>query len=103
MMSFFLFLCFASIALQLNFILNPPIATIILIPKSQTFSLNATAQLGRLLPPTTLSQEKTVPTTGKGHQDARAAQGTITFYNGQLSQQFVPSGTMLTTSNHLQV
>src|SRR5258708_36853159 len=82
MMSLLLFLCLASIALQLHFILNPPIATIILIPKSQTLSLNATAQLGRLLPPTTLSQEKTVPTTGHGHQDARAATGTVTFYNG---------------------
>ena len=36
MISLFLFLCLSSIALQLHFILNPPIATIILIPKSQT-------------------------------------------------------------------
>jgi hypothetical protein len=103
MMSLLVFLCLTSIALQLHFILNPPIATIILIPQSQTIALNATVQLGRILPPTTLSQEKIVPTTGHGHQDARAAQGTITFYNGQLSQQFVPAGTVLTASSGVQV
>ena len=101
--SFFLFLCLASLALQVNLILNPPIATIILIPKSQTIALNATAQLGRLLPPTTLSQEKTIPTTGKGHQDARAATGTITFYNGQFTQVTIPAGTTLAGSDGVQV
>src|SRR5260221_948700 len=85
MMSLLVFLCLTSIALQLHFMLNPPIATIILIPKSQTISLTVTAQLGRVIPPTTLSQCKTVPTTGHGHQDARAATGTVTFYNGSES------------------
>src|SRR5260221_1510136 len=54
MMSLLLFLCLSSIAFQLNLILNPPIATIILIPKSQTISLTATVHLGLLLRPTTL-------------------------------------------------
>src|SRR5260221_2629974 len=103
MMSLLLLLCFASIALQLHFILNPPIATIILIPKSQTLSLNATAQLGRLLPPTTLSQEKTVPTTGHGHQDARAATGTVTFYNGSNTPQTINAGTVFTGNDGIQV
>src|SRR5260370_129432 len=78
MMSLLVFLCLPSVALKLHFILTPPIATIILIPKSQTISLNVTVRLGRVIPPTTLSQEKTVPTTGHGHQDARAATGTVT-------------------------
>ncbi len=103
MMSLLLFLCLASIALQLHFILNPLIATIILIPKSQTLSLNATAQLGRLLPPTTLSQEKTVPTTGHGHQDARAATGTVTFYNGSNTPQTINAGTVFTGNDGIQV
>ena len=103
MMSLLLFLCFASIALQLHFILNPPIATIILIPKSQTLSLTATVQLGRLLPPTTLSQEKTVPTTGHGHQDAKAATGTITFYNGSNTPQTINAGTVFTGNDGIQV
>jgi len=103
MISLFLFLCLSSIAMQLHFILNPPIATIILIPKSQTISLNATVQLGQVIPPTTLSQEKTVPTTGKGHQDAKAATGSVTFYNGQFTQVTVPAGTPLAGSDSVQV
>jgi hypothetical protein len=103
MMSLLVFLCLASIALQLHFILNPPIATIILLPKSQTLSLHATAQLGRLLPPTTLSQEKTVPTTGHGHQDARAATGTVTFYNGSNTSQTINAGTVFAGNDGIQV
>jgi hypothetical protein len=103
MMSLLLFLCLASIAMQVNLILNPPIATIILIPKSQTISLNATLQLGRVIPPTTLSQEKTVPTTGRGHQDARAATGTVTFYNGSNTEQTVTAGTVFTGNDGIQV
>ncbi len=103
MMSLLLFLCLASIAFQVNLILNPPIATIILIPKSQTMSLTATVQLGRILPPTTLTQEKTVPTTGKGHQDAKAATGTVTFYNGSNTPQTVPAGTVFTGNDGIQV
>src|SRR5260370_2219913 len=103
MISLFLFLCLSSIAMQLHFILNPPIATIILIPKSQTISLNATVQLGRVIPPTTLRQEKTVPTTGKGHQDAKAATGSVTLYNGQFTQVTIPAGTTLTASDTVQL
>src|SRR5258708_625769 len=100
---FSLFLCFASIVLNLHSMLTPPIATIILIPKSQTLSLNATVQLGRLLPPTTLSQEKTVPTTGHGHQDAKAATGTVTFYNGSNTPQTSNAGTVFTGNDGIQV
>jgi len=103
MMSLLVFLCLTSIALQLHFILNPPIATIILIPKSQTISLNVTVRLGRVIPPTTLSQEKTVPTTGHGHQDARAATGTVTFYNGSNTPQTVTAGTVFTGNDGIQV
>ncbi len=103
MISLLLFLCLTSIALQVNLILNPAIATIILIPKSQTISLNATVQLGRVLPPTTLSQEKTVLTTGKGHQDAKAATGSITFYNGQFNEVTIPAGTILTGNSGEQI
>ncbi len=103
MMSLLLFLCLASIAFQLHLILNPPIATIILIPKSQTISLTATVQLGRVIPPTTLSQEKTVPTTGHGHQDAKAATGTVTVYNGSNTPQTVTAGTVFTGNDGIQV
>src|SRR5438034_963382 len=73
--SCYLFLIFSCIAFQAYEILNPPIATVTIIPKSQTVSLTGTVQLGRLLNPITLSQSQTVPTTGKGHQEARSATG----------------------------
>src|SRR5258708_38853972 len=86
-----------------NCSISPPIATIILIPKSQAIALNATVQLGRVLPPTTLSQEKTVATTGRGHQDARAATGTVTFYNGSNTEQTINAGTVFTGNDGIQV
>jgi hypothetical protein len=51
----------------------PPTVTVTIMPTSQTLSLTGTFQLGRLLQPITISQSQTVPTTGKGHQDARSA------------------------------
>lgn len=58
---------------------------------------------GRLLPPLTVIQTKTAPATGKGHQDAAAALGTITFYNGLFTSQTVAAGTTLTGSDGVQV
>ncbi|HYT42690.1 MAG TPA: baseplate J/gp47 family protein, partial [Methylomirabilota bacterium] len=101
--SFYLFLIFSCIAFQFYMILNPPIATVTIIPKMKTVSLAGTLQLGRLLSPLTISQSQTVPTTGKGHQDARAATGTVTFYNGQLNSIFIPAGLILTGSDGVQI
>jgi hypothetical protein len=100
---FYLFLIFSCIAFQAYEILNPPIATVTIIPKSQTVTLSGTLQLGRVLQPLTISQSQTVPTTGKGHQDARSATGFITFYNGQLNSVSVLTGTILTASTGAQV
>ncbi len=58
---------------------------------------------GRALAAITMNQVRTVPTTGKGHQDARAAQGDITFYNAATSPQIVAAGTLLTGANGIQV
>jgi hypothetical protein len=58
------------IAVQLYFIVNPFIVTITLLAKSQQISLQGTLQQGRVISPLTLSQSQTVPTTGRGHQDA---------------------------------
>jgi VCBS repeat-containing protein len=101
--SLFLILIFSTIAFQMYCLFNPPIATITIFPTSQTMTLNATLQLGRLLQPITISQSQTVPTTGKGHQDARAATGYITFYNGLSLQQTVIAGTVLTGKDGLQI
>jgi len=57
----------------------------------------------RLLPSLTLIQTKTAIATGKGHQDAKAAMGTITFYNGLFASQTIAAGTTLTGSDSVQV
>ena len=100
---FYLFLIFSTLAFQVYCIFNPPLATVTIIPKSQTATLNGTLQLGRLLNPITISQSQTTPTTGKGHQDARAATGTVTFYNGLFTQQFVASGTVYTGNDGVEI
>jgi predicted RNA binding protein with dsRBD fold (UPF0201 family) len=43
-----------------------------------------------------MSQQKTVPTTGTTHQDAKAAHGLITFYNSATFPQTILAGTTLT-------
>jgi VCBS repeat-containing protein len=100
---FSLFLIVTTLAFQLYCIANPPIATITIMPKSQTVTLSGTLQLGRVLPPLTLSQSQTAPTTGKGHQDAKQAQGAITFYNGLFTSQTISQGTILTGTSGIQV
>ena len=99
----YLLLIVSTIAFQLYLLLNPPIATVTLIPQSQTVTLHATLRIGRLLNTITISQSQTTPTTGKGHQDARSATGYITIYNGQLNSITLPSGTILTASNGIQI
>jgi len=58
---------------------------------------------GRRLSSLTLSQQETVPSTGVGHQPARAAMGRITFYNASPATQTILAGTLLTTSAGVQV
>lgn len=93
----------ASIILQVYLLQNPPIATVTIIPKSQSVTLTGTLQLGRLLQPLAISQSQTVPTTGHGHQDARSATGYITFYNGELNTVTIAAGTLLTSSQGVQI
>jgi hypothetical protein len=101
--SCYLFLILSCIAFQVYLIFNPPIATITIIPKSQQVTLNGTLQLGRLLQPITISQTSTTATTGRGHQDAKAATGYITFYNGQFQSVIVAAGTILTGADGVQI
>src|SRR6266487_4073523 len=93
----------SSIMLQVYLLQNPAIATVTIIPKSQQVSLNGSLQLGRVLQPITISQSATTHTTGRGHQDARNATGTVTFYNGQLNSIFIPAGFILTGSDGVQI
>ena len=56
-----------------------------------------------MLTPITLSQTATAPATGKGHQDARSATGTLTFYNGSFAAQTVYADTVFTGADGVQV
>jgi hypothetical protein len=91
-----------------------PIPTITLIPVVRDLSTTAAMMAmsgtptgahipARLLPSLTLIQTTTAMATGKGHQDAEAAMGTITFYNGLFTSQMIAAGTTLTGSDGVQV
>ncbi|MBV9690081.1 MAG: baseplate J/gp47 family protein [Ktedonobacteraceae bacterium] len=97
-------------------LLVPPTATITLVPVSTPISstllvtvVTGTPTLahhevqGRLLSSLVMSQASTVPTTGTGTQQARAAQGIITFYNAALTEQVIPAGTLLTGTDGVEV
>ncbi len=99
----YLFCILATLVFQVCCLFNPPIAIITIIPTSQQVTLSGTLQLGRPLPPITISQAQTVPTTGTGHQDARSATGYLTFYNGQFQPVTIAAGTVLTGASGIQV
>ncbi|HYU71572.1 MAG TPA: hypothetical protein VEL31_02735 [Ktedonobacteraceae bacterium] len=85
-----------------------PTATVTIVPISKQITTNSVITIvagqtptaeqiaGRALPAVTMSQQQTVPTTGKVHQDARAAHGFLTFYNAATYSQVIPAGTMVT-------
>jgi hypothetical protein len=80
-----------------------PTATITITPNVRTITLQSTTTLGELLSPITLTESQTVPTTGHGHQDARQATGTLTFYNGLSMVQTVAAGTIITGQDGIRV
>lgn len=105
----------ASIVFLLVLTLLAPTPTITLIPSARDLGTTTTIMVvsgtptgggrmqGRLLPLLTLTQTGTVPATGKGHQDAQYAMGTITFYNGLFVSQAVAAGTRLAGRGGVQV
>ncbi len=107
-------LLLTGIAFQMLLLFLTPTPSITLVPVVRNLSTTATLMAvsgiptgahipGRLLPPLTLTQTTTAPATGKGHQDAEAAMGTITFYNGLFTSQTIAAGTTLTGSDGVQV
>ena len=101
---FTIFCCFVFLAGSLLLPVLTPSATITLIPVEKHVSLTTTIQVqGRMLPALTLSQSITVSATGKRHQNAARAHGTITFYNGLLSRQTIALGTILTGADGIQI
>jgi hypothetical protein len=81
MVGLYLLLILSTLAFQIYFIVNPPIATLTIIPQSRQVTLSGTVQLGRLINPITISQSATTATTGHGHQAAsqrtRSAQAAL--------------------------
>src|SRR2546425_12293924 len=71
-------------------------ATITIRPKQAVVTTHLTFSnvQSRIFSPITLTQTKTVPATGKGHQDATAATGTITLYNAATQEQTIDAGTL---------
>ncbi len=94
-----------------------PSATITIVTSSQQITMTSRVHVvtsgtadpakqqiaGRLFPAVTMSQAKTIPTTGTVHQDARAAHGRITFYNAATYPQTVPTGELLTGADGVQL
>jgi Baseplate J-like protein len=101
---FTILLCLEFIAASILFPLLTPSATVTIIPVERTITLTAAIQVqGRQLLPLTLMQSLSAPATGKRHQDAARAHGTITFYNGLLSSQTIPAGTIFTGKDGVQI
>jgi hypothetical protein len=77
------------------------------IAKTFTFTLSQHPGKGQLplyaLPPVSITQQTTVTATGSVHQDATAATGFITFYNGAFSAQTVPAGATLTGKSGIAI
>jgi hypothetical protein len=96
-------------------LLTPPEATITIVPINKQITTTSTLTVitgqatnaeqiaGRALSAVTMSQQQTVPTTGKAHQDGRAAHGFITFYNAATYSQVIPAGTMVTGADGVQI
>ena len=101
---FAIVLCLLYLAVSVLLPLLTPSATVTIIPVERTITTTTAIHVhGRLLPAFTLSQSQTAPATGKRHQNATQAHGTITFYNGQLSEVTITAGTVLTGSDGTQV
>lgn len=88
-----------------------PTANVTVSPQTQALTTTATFPIGagpgevqgRVLPALTISQSQTVQATGRGHQDARAASGTLIFFNGAFSPQTINAGTVYTGRSGVQV
>jgi hypothetical protein len=114
-----LVLCFFLTVVVSGIVLVPVLtasATVTIIAASTEISSTTTVTLimgnphsgagqvaGRVLSTFTLRQEQVVSTTGTGHQQARAAHGTITLYNALPEVQTVPAGTLLVGANGVQI
>src|SRR5260370_19127393 len=106
----FLLILFVFVGLYSLTALLAPTVPITITPVVKTLSTSATVSIGaradiewRIFPPLTLSQEQTVPATGKGHQDARDRTGTLIYFNGLFAPHTADMGTIFTRAGRTQV
>ncbi|MGZ3627655.1 MAG: baseplate J/gp47 family protein [Ktedonobacteraceae bacterium] len=99
----YLFLVLACTAFQCYCILNPTEATVTIIPAAKSVTVSDTVRLGRVLSPLTISQAQLTQATGKGHQEARVATGSVTFYNGQFQDVTIAAGTIVTGGDGIAI
>jgi len=96
-----------SLTLVAMLVLAPlwqPTATVTILPSGNTVATTASVQVaGRALSSVMLTQARIVRATGTGHQDAQAASGAVTFYNGYTEVQAIPAGTLLQAASGVQV
>ncbi len=96
-------LCFSMFGIIWQCITYPH-TLVVLYTKAKPANITATLDLPtRTLAPVMITRSATIPTTGHGHQDARAASGSLTFYNGLFTAQTVPIGTEFVASNGVKV
>lgn len=92
---------FASFAPTVIITLTPVVKT---VSTTATVSVGAGADIkGRILPPLTLSQEQTISATGRGHQDAQPATGTLIYFNGLFAPRTVDAGTVYAGADGVEV
>src|SRR5207248_5178941 len=83
--------------------LTYPTVTVTLVPVERDLTLTVPIAVSlRHLAPATLTQSLSASTTGRGHQEARAAAGTLTFYNGEFTAQNIAAGTVFTGSHGIK-
>ena len=101
---FTILFCLIFLAASSLFPLLTPSASVTIIPVERNITLTAAIQVqGRELPLLTLMQSTSIPATGKRHQSARHARGTITFYNGSFSSQTIAAGTIVTGNDGVHI
>ena len=112
--SLYMLLVLCCLAFQLYVALFPATVTVLIIPKGDTLTATVPVRIvpdipgpgdirGRRIPAMTVNQRAWARATGRRHQDATNATGTITLYNGQFSPQFVQAGTIFIGTDGIHI
>src|ERR1051326_5745786 len=81
-----------------------PHTRVIVYARMYPAQLTATLDIPtQILAPVTVTRSQTAPTTGHGYEEARAATGLLTVFNGSFAPHSFPIGTVLTGSGGMKV